>query len=245
MGDLNISNLLGIDWGKTTSTPPKKENPKVLQNSKENSNFDIRDLNIFSSKAHAPSYNFGGNQASFPDKTKVNQTRQVSNQTSLTPGAQTLLNAMNKYPNIKANPEERIVIARELDAASKKFGIDSKLMLAVFAHESHGIDPKAKSTTGAKGLGQLTGVAIDECIRLGGLKKEGFKDALPIFEAAKKNRYDIKANIWTSVAYMKVESDKNGSLKKTLEGYGDPNVRTYENKVAKEYQELWGSKLKL
>lgn len=187
-------------------------------------------------------------QISFIDKSNktitTNNITATTNKNSLTSGAQMLLKAMNKYGAV-AKGDDRITIAKELDAACKFFKVDPKLMLAVFAHESAGINPKAKSHTGAKGLGQLTGIAIKECIRLGKLGKAGFRENLPVFLATQQNRYPIKNNIWTSVAYMKVEMERNKGVKNTLKDYGDPFVKTYANKVATEYKDLWGQKLSL
>lgn len=245
MTQVNRSNI-PFDWNAIKSdksslvrellfpgTTQKKEKPPLVS--------DLVNL-----KSKAPSKKPVNNNYSFVDQPKTSNVAKTSNANSnLTPGAKSLLDTMNKYKGIKASPSERITIARELDAACKTFKVDPKLMLAVFAHESGGINPRAKSHTGAKGLGQLTGVAIDECIRLARLGKPGYKEKLALFQATKADRYPIKNNIWTSVAYMKVELGRNNGVKNTLKDYGDPYVKTYANKVATEYKDLWGQRLNL
>lgn len=154
-------------------------------------------------------------------------------------GAQELYAAMKRV-DADANEGERRQIAVELDAAATAFGMDPKLMLAVYKHESGGIDPDASSHTGAKGLGQLTGVAIDETIRYADLGRKPFSTHKATFKAAKKDRSDIKNNIWTSVAYMKIMDQRTKTTSGMLKLYGDPGVKTYDRKVLAEYQQLFG-----
>lgn len=183
----------------------------------------------------------------------------------LTEGAKELLGAMQRYQEhhreagnagrTKTTPAEMREIAIELDAAGRALGVDPKMMLALYAHESGGINPKARSHTGAGGLGQLTGVAIRQVHFMSGIAK-GYRGEAP-YNQYKGNfvqrtnsinlRYDIKANIWTTVAYMKYELEDRAHLgrgvKNALKRYGDPNVSTYADKVNKEYQTLFGGKL--
>jgi len=156
---------------------------------------------------------------------------QTSNTSGMTPTAMKLLNAMNKYPETKATPEQRKEIAIVLDKVCKEFGINPKLALAVFAHESK-FDPNAKSSTGARGLGQITGSAIDENLRLANLGKSPYKENIKTFEAAKKNRTNITTNIINSVACLKDKlSDSKNNIPLALKRYGDPNIATYANLV--------------
>lgn len=185
--------------------------------------------------------------------------------TGLTAGAQELLTAMQRYQQHHAElgntgrtqttPAQLREIAVELDAAGKAFGVDPKMMLALYAHESGGINPRARSHTGAGGLGQLTGIAIRQVHFMAGIGK-GNKGSEP-FTQHKSNfvqsttninqRYNIKANVWTTVAYMSYELNDRASLgrgvEKALKRYGDPNVSTYANKVSAEYKTLFGGKL--
>lgn len=183
----------------------------------------------------------------------------------LTPGAQELLGAMQRYQQYnlqhgnlgraKTTPGQMVEIARELDSASKAFKVDPKMMLAVFAHESGGINPGARSHTGAGGLGQLTSIAIRQVHYMAGISK-GHRGQAPYTDYKSnfiqstrsiKSRYDIKANVWTSVAYMSYELNERASLgrgvEKALKRYGDPHVPTYANKVQNEYKTLFGGKL--
>lgn len=183
----------------------------------------------------------------------------------LTPGAQELLTAMKRYQQhhaqlgnagrTKTTEAQMIAIARELDSASKAFGVDPKMMLALYAHESGGINPGARSHTGAGGLGQLTSIAIRQVHFMAGIGK-GNRGQAPYTEhkgnfvqnsRSINQRYDIKANVWTSVAYMSYELNDRARLgrgvEKALKRYGDPNVSTYANKVNAEYNTLFGGKL--
>jgi hypothetical protein len=243
-----------FDWEaiKNSNTSPILKG-LLIDNSNNNtplqSLYDLVSLNFNTTsntktKTQIPFVDHNISASQINQKPKLSPLSSTTNNTSLTTGAQSILKAMNKYGAV-AKGEDRITIAKELDAACKFFKVDPKLMLAVFAHESAGINPKAKSHTGAKGLGQLTGIAIDECIRLAKLGKPGYKENLSLFQATKQNRYPIKNNIWTSVAYMKVELGRNNGVKNTLKDYGDPYVKTYANKVATEYKDLWGQKLGL
>lgn len=183
----------------------------------------------------------------------------------LTPGATELLGAMQRYQQhhaalgntqrTRTTPDQMREIAVELDAAGREFGVDPKMMLALFAHESGGINPRAKSHTGAGGLGQLTGIAIRQVHHMSGIAK-GFKGEAP-YNGNKSNfvqstrsieqRFDIKANVWTSTAYMSYELNDRAHLgrgvEKALKRYGDPNVSTYANKVNDEYKTLFGGSL--
>jgi len=185
--------------------------------------------------------------------------------TGLTPGAQELLAAMQRYQQhhrelgntarTKTTPAQMREIAKELDAASKAFGVDPKMMLALYAHESGGINPGARSHTGAGGLGQMTSIAIRQVHFMAGIGK-GNRGTAPYTEHKNNfiqstrsinQRYNIKANVWSSVAYMSYELTDRARLgrgvEKALKRYGDPNVSTYANKVNAEYRTLFGGKL--
>ncbi len=185
--------------------------------------------------------------------------------TDLTAGAQELLTAMQDYQQYHAklghttrtqtSAADLRKIAIELDAASRAFGVDPKLMLAVFAHESGGINPGAKSTTGAGGLGQLTSIAIRQVHFMAGIGKGAsarqpysqYKGNFVQNARTIRDRFDIKSNIWTSVAYMSYELNDRARLgrgiQKTLNRYGDPHVKDYAGKVNAEAQTLFGTKL--
>ncbi len=183
----------------------------------------------------------------------------------LTPGAQELFAAMQRYQQHHAqlgntnrtqtSQAELKEIATELDAASKAFNVDPKMMLALFAHESGGINPGARSHTGAGGLGQLTSIAIRQVHFMAGIGK-GNRGEAPYTEhkgnfvqssRTISQRYDIKANVWTATAYMSYELTDRARLGRGVENalkrYGDPNVPTYANKVNAEYKTLFGGKL--
>ena len=183
----------------------------------------------------------------------------------LTPGATELLEAMKRYQNhhrelgnsqrTKTTPAQMREIAIELDQAGRTFDVDPKMMLALFAHESGGINPRARSHTGAGGLGQLTGIAIRQVHHMSGIAK-GFRGQDPFNDHKSKfvqstrsieQRYDIKANVWTSTAYMSYELEGRAHMGRGVENalkrYGDPNVRTYANKVNDEYRTLFGQDL--
>ncbi len=185
--------------------------------------------------------------------------------TGLTTGAQELLAAMQRYQKhhrelgntgrTKTTPAQMREIAKELDAASKAFGVDPKMMLALYAHESGGINPSARSHTGAGGLGQMTSIAIRQVHFMAGIGK-GNRGTAPYTEhkdnfiqstRSINQRYNIKANVWSSVAYMSYELNDRARLgrgvEKALKRYGDPNVPTYANKVNAEYRTLFGGKL--
>lgn len=155
----------------------------------------------------------------------------------------------------RTTPAQMREIAVELDKASQAFNVDPKMMLALYAHESGGINPRARSHTGAGGLGQLTSIAIRQVHHMAGMTR-GSRGEAP-FNQHKANfvqnsrsinqRYDIKANVWTSVAYMHYELTDRASLgrgvEKALKRYGDPHVPTYANKVNAEYNTLFGGRL--
>lgn len=176
----------------------------------------------------------------------VQRTQAPQSQTpksDMSPTAQMLYNAMSKYSENKATPEQMKRIAISLDKASKEFGVDPKLMLAVFAHESK-FDPNAKSHTGARGLGQLTGVAIKENIRLADLGRPGYAENKAVFQATKKDRTNIENHVTTAVAYFKEMLNRNdGNVQKTLKAYGDPNVASYAKLVNQESIQMGLGKL--
>lgn len=115
-----------------------------------------------------------------------------------------LFEAIMNYPGNKATEAEAREIARTLNEAASALGYsaeNTRKMLAVFAHESGGFDPDARSHTGAGGLGQLTGIAIEDMDRLssGNGPYAQFRDNMV---RPGGDRTDIRTNVWTSVAYM-------------------------------------------
>ncbi|MEK7431517.1 MAG: lytic transglycosylase domain-containing protein, partial [Cyanobacteriota bacterium] len=162
-------------------------------------------------------------------------------------------NKIGNSARTKTTESEMKKISVELDKASKAFGVDSKIMLAVYAHESGGFNPRATSHTGAGGLGQLTGIAIRQVHYMAGMAKgqtgrspyTEHKDDFIKSQTNLSQRHDISKNIWTSTAYMAYEINdrNNGNIKRSLERYGDPNVSTYENKVNSEYKILFGKSI--
>lgn len=208
-------------------------------------------------------------QSGKPNPTPTTPTTDATTGTvdasGLTPVAQELLGAMQRYQEhharlgntgrTKTTQAQMIEIARELDAASKAFKVDPKMMLALYAHESGGINPGARSHTGAGGLGQLTSIAIRQVHFMAGIGK-GNRGTAPFTQYKSnfiqnsrsiKERYNIKANIWTTVAYMNYElndrAKRGDGVKQALKRYGDPYVPTYADKVNAEYKTLFGGKL--
>lgn len=152
----------------------------------------------------------------------------------MNPQAQELYNEILAYPSTKADPAQARQIATEVEAASRAFGIDPKVMLSIIAHESAGFDVRAESPSGAKGLGQLTGVAIQEMRRLSydptyaasyprsDSERQHYSDpeirALverPDMQATfqrlatnDESRYNVRDNIWGSAFYARIAMDR-------------------------------------
>lgn len=148
--------------------------------------------------------------------------------------AQELRQAILAYPDTHATPAQATQIARETDAAARAFGVEPRVMLAIFAHESGGFDVRAESHSGAKGLGQLTGVAIQEMRRLSDdptyrqsyprsrAQTQSYDDPevravaeRPAVQAtfqrlgrSEENRYNVKDNIWGSAFYARISMDR-------------------------------------
>ncbi len=161
-------------------------------------------------------------------------TTSFQNVPRLNPVAQGLYNEIMAYPSTKANATQAREIAKEVEAASRAFGIDPKVMLSIIAHESGGFDVRAESHSGAKGLGQLTGVAIQEMRRLSydptyaasyprsNSERQHYSDpeirslvesprVQAIFQrlgASEESRYDISDNIWGSAFYARISMDR-------------------------------------
>lgn len=153
---------------------------------------------------------------------------------ALSPQVQQLNNAILAYPDTKATPAQARQIAIEVDAASRAFGVDPKVMLSIIAHESQGFDTRAESHSGAKGLGQLTGVAIQEMRRLSNdptyeasyprsnSETQSYSDpeiralverpsVQAIFQRLgqrEENRYNVRDNIWGSAFYARIAMDR-------------------------------------
>lgn len=161
-------------------------------------------------------------------------TASFQNVPPLNPQAQQLYNAILAYPDTQATQPQARQIAIEVEAASRSFGVDPKVMLAIIAHESAGFDVKAESCSGAKGLGQLTGVAIQEIRRLSDdptydasyprTKSDTQHYADPTIQAlveqphmqalfqrlgkSEDNRYNVHDNIWGSAFYARISMDR-------------------------------------
>lgn len=139
------------------------------------------------------------NQVDFPSRTSpVGSGAPMGNMET------ELYQAIMNYPGNKASDAEARQIARTLNEAAQTMGFtaeNTRKMLAVFAHESGGFDVDARSHTGAGGLGQLTGIAIEDMDRLssGSGPYAHIRDRLV---RPGGNRDDIDSNVWTSVAYM-------------------------------------------
>ncbi|PKL76197.1 MAG: hypothetical protein CVV27_11495 [Candidatus Melainabacteria bacterium HGW-Melainabacteria-1] len=148
--------------------------------------------------------------------------------------AQELYRAILAYPDTQADQSQARQIAVETEAASRAFGVDPKVMLAIIAHESQGFDTRAVSHSGAKGLGQLTGVAIQEMRRLsydptydasyprGNSERQHYPDpeiqalverpqTQAIFQRLgqrEENRFNVRDNIWGSAFYARIAMDR-------------------------------------
>lgn len=195
----------------------------------------------------------------------VQNAAPASDTRGLTPRAQELLHALHNYQNVhraqgnahraETSAAELREIAIEMDRAATAFDMDPKMMLAIFAHESGGFDPRARSHTGAGGLGQLTGVAIRQVHHMAGIGKGNtgrapftqYKSNFVQNHRAINERFDIKKNIWTATAYMSYEINDRARLGRGVENalkrYGDPSISDYAQKVSKEHQTLFGSRL--
>jgi len=119
------------------------------------------------------------------------------------------------------NPNQKKEIIQAVEEASKKYGVDKALILAVITKES-GFNYKATSKVGAKGLMQLNSNTIK-------FINSNNKD-LKI-----TNPYDIKQNVMGGTFYLKYLLNKfNGDLRLTLGAYNSgPNSKTV--KTLKKY----------
>lgn len=169
-------------------------------------------------------------------------------------------NTILNYPGCQASPEDARLIAIYAYNACLEFKVDPYIMLAIFAHESEGFNKNAVSYTGAKGLGQLTGIAIEECQRV---SKEGVyivpgmrsqferADVRAVFNRVSKDCFNIGDNIWTSVPYTRIMMDRvtvRGSVDvntmlRRYNAAGGAEERAFPGKVAQAYRKLWGQDL--
>lgn len=119
------------------------------------------------------------------------------------------------------NSKKRNEIISAVEEASKKYGVDKELILAVITKES-GFNYKATSKVGAKGLMQLNSDTVK-------FINSNNKD-LKI-----NNPYDIKQNIMGGTYYLKYLLNKfNGDLRLVLGAYNaGPNSKTV--KILKKY----------
>lgn len=119
------------------------------------------------------------------------------------------------------NPNQKKEIIQAVEEASKKYGVDKALILAVITKESR-FNYKATSKVGAKGLMQLNSNTIK-------FINSNNKD-LKI-----KDPYDIKQNVMGGTFYLKYLLNKfNGDLRLTLGAYNaGPNSKTV--KILQKY----------
>lgn len=111
-----------------------------------------------------------------------------------------------------------------IQKAAKRWGIDANLLRGLIQAESM-FDPRARSPTGAAGLGQFTGVAIAEIKRLAGQQKysSGFDDD-PALKTALLNFNKTKAHtpvyaVEASALYLKYVLDRYKSEEAALTAY--------------------------
>lgn len=124
------------------------------------------------------------------------------------------------------NPNQKKEIIRAVEEASKKYGVDKALILAVITKEST-FNHKATSKVGAKGLMQLNSDTIKF------INSSNNKD-LKITDP-----YDIKQNVMGGTFYLKYLLNKfNGDLRLALAAYNaGPNSKTvrtlqkYDNNI--------------
>jgi len=112
------------------------------------------------------------------------------------------------------NPNQRKEIIQAVEEASKKYGVDKALILAVITKEST-FNHKATSQFGAKGLMQLT----SNTIKFINSRNKDLKITDP---------YDIKQNVIGATFYLKYLLNKfNGDLRLALAAYNaGPNSKT-------------------
>jgi soluble lytic murein transglycosylase-like protein len=112
------------------------------------------------------------------------------------------------------NPNQKKEVIQAVEEASKKYGVDKALILAVITKES-GFNYKATSKVGAKGLMQLNSNTIK-------FINSNNKD-LKI-----KDPYDIKQNVMGGTFYLRYLLNKfNGDLRLALGAYNaGPNSKT-------------------
>lgn len=251
------------------SSPPARSFEHLVQSGETLSGLAQRYLG--DSQRYLEIYNLNRDQLSSPTRIRAGMALKIPGAQPVqvptgpqTSGAEALYQAMQRYQSYHAQrghtnrtrttPTQMREIATELDAAGRALGVDPKLMLAVFAHESGGINPNARSHTGAGGLGQLTGIAIRQVHYLAGLG--GQRGKAPYTQYSQnfirstnsiQQRYNIKRNVWTSVAYMSYELHDRANLgrgvKNALKRYGDPHVANYADYVNDEYRTLFGGNL--
>ena len=112
------------------------------------------------------------------------------------------------------NSNQKKEIIRAVEEASKKYGVDKALILAVITKEST-FNHKATSKVGAKGLMQLN----SDTIKFINSRNKDLKITDP---------YDIKQNVMGGTFYLKYLLNKfNGDLKLALGAYNaGPNSKT-------------------
>jgi soluble lytic murein transglycosylase-like protein len=112
------------------------------------------------------------------------------------------------------NPNQKKQIIQAVEEASKKYGVDKALILAVITKES-GFNYRATSEVGAKGLMQLN----SNTIKFINSSNKDLKITDP---------YDIKQNVMGGTFYLKYLLNKfNGDLRLTLGAYNaGPNSKT-------------------
>ena len=198
---------------------------------------------------------------------------EIPGQPPLAPGAKVLFNAILAYPDSKATRAEAYAIAKHTYDASRDFKVDPKLLLAIFAHESNGFDTDAKSHSGAGGIGQLTGSAINETRRLSNdptydgpgerqhyprhdvralLERPDIRATFQRIDQRMENRNNVHDNVWTSTAYARIMLDRStdthdkADINEMLSRYnaaGGAEQAAYPGKVKEAYSTLWHSKM--
>lgn len=192
----------------------------------------------------------------------------VTGRDSLPQGARPLYDAIMAYPDSKATPQDAVAIAKHTYDASRSLKMDSKVLLAIFAHESNGFDTDARSHTGAGGIGQLTDSAINETRRLSNdptydgpgerqsypradiravLERSDVRGTFQRIDQRRENRNNVHDNIWTSTAYARIMMDRatsrgTASVDGMLRRYnaaGGAEEAAYPGKVADAYRALW------
>jgi len=194
-------------------------------------------------------------QLQFPDRTSAAQ--QVARAGD--PSVNELAAAIRNYPGSKTTSESGSrEIAQAAVDAGRQFGVDPRQLLAVWARESQ-FNPSESGRNG-RGLGQLTGTAVEELQRIGRGGRNGHRarvdqatfamlrspEARATFQrlGTPANRTNIRDNAMGSAAYLRLMMDvHNGNRTATLRAYngaGGAIERAYPGHITNAYQQLFG-----